>query len=443
MEMSVTFLGGFREQGRSSFTVDLGGRQYLFDAGIKKVFTGRYYGEPPHLELVDVEKLEAVFVSHLHEDHMAMVPWLVKKGFSGPIYMTGPTYELGRKQWVKWSEEFERDGRRLYGLEDAERASSQVRLLEPGERVEVGDISVVPRVSGHAIGSVYMEIEAGGYRILYLADIAAGSNVLADPEVEAAPYDMVIINASYGHGVLPRAALEEILARRVARTLERGGIAFIPLTAVGRGQETLAILAKHRYILPKDAEIYAEESIRCGFGVLGRYEGYLKRRFVEAVKSGLFDDVEYFSPEEYRSILSSRPCVVLAPDLMLMKLSRKIFFEIKDDEKSTVLITGYQAPGTFGRRLLEARGVGAFSYGGQVVTFKVRVDNVPVKMHFDFAENLALLERLYSVSEPLVALHHGEEPKTLRLANALAEYIPPGKLILPTVPSRLYLGVVA
>ncbi len=443
MYAQIAFLGGFREQGRSCLAIEYRGKVALLDVGIKKVLEAGYYGVPPYLDLIDIAKLELIAVSHLHEDHIAVLPALVRRGFSGPIYMTRPTLELGKNYLYRWARQFEEDGRKLYTAEDVDRALSMVKTVEPGKVVQEGDFELCFFVSGHALGSVSIDLRAGDLEILYLADIDKGSNVLRDYEIPFSSISpqLVVINASYGANVLDRESLEHRFVSVLREVAERGGLALVPLTAVGRGQETLAIIAKHIDMLEK-FDLFVEESIVKGFDTLAQYSEYTKPG-IENIRRAVLSipKLHIFKRGEVMDIAKQRSCIVLAPDLMLMRgPSKEIFMAIKDDPRSAVVITGYQAPGTLGRRLLESRSMGVVRIDGEVVKFSVDVCIVPLRMHLDLRDNIALLQRLRG--EPLVVLHHGEEPKSLDLAHYLGtRVLDPPRVVLPHVPSTMFLQV--
>ena len=385
--------------------------------------------------MVDPEKLDAVFVSHLHEDHMAMIPYLVKRGYSGPIYMTRPTRELGVKQWIKWARIFEEDGRNLYGITDAVNAEKLIREIRYGDVIEIGELRITVGLAGHALGSTYFMIEEKkGKKLLYLADVNKGSHVLRDFEEPETRPDVMIINASYGDTIIDTEATKKKLAEILGHILPKGSVLF-PVTPTGRAQETLMILYSIRDRI-KDSTIIATEKIRKATETLNKYPGELKETYIEQIREVL--EVTVFAKEEEILEAAGKPgYIILAEDLMMMGFSRRIFMEIKDDPGSAVIHTGYKAPGTFARHLIMAKNTMCFTWNGEPLVFRTRIYDVPIKMHFDLRDNVSLVE---SMGRPLIVLHHGEEPRGLRLALALSNYVDPTRILLPSIPSKTYLG---
>ncbi len=443
---SLYFLGGYREQGRSCLALEVDNDIYLFDVGIKKTYKEGYYGEPPYIDLIDPSKIKALFISHLHEDHIVMAPYLVKKGLNGPIYMNKPTYELGSKYWYKWAKIFEEDGRKIYTLEDVDETKKLVKIIKEGENIDEHNIRVKFYPSGHALGSTLIDVElSNGYSILYLADIASGSNTLVDPIIPNKKYNIVIINSSYGDKIIDRENSESIFVKQVIDVVRKGGIALVPVTGIGRGQETLSIFLKYIDCVKelKDLMIYIEDTIEKGFDVFKEYQEYMNPWFKKIVKKKIYKKkpIQSFKQDEVNDILKNGPSIILATDLMLMGFSRKVFMKIKDDPRSAVFLTGYQAPGTFGRKLKDAISSQAFVYDGEVIVFKCKIFVTPIKMHFDLVDNLRTLQKCGGNEIEYIILHHGEEPNSLNLAYYLSKVFEPSRIVLPSVPSRLFIHV--
>lgn len=435
--IELSFLGGYREQGRSCLVLRTPSGDYIFDAGVKKVQSSGKFGEPPYLDLIKSEKVKAVFVSHLHEDHLVMVPALVRMGYQGPVYMSKPTAELGPSQWYKWAKIFEREGRRFFTEEDCDVARKLIRVVDDGDEVHVDDLSVSFHQSGHALGSMYLCIEYG-LRILYTADIDWGSSVLRDPEPPRGEYDIIIANASYGAEVVNREIAEERIAEIISLAVRRGGTVLIPVTPIGRGQEMVVMLLRKASLL-SGLKVFLEKSVVQAFEKLARYNEFLKPSFQDllSTKEYLKEPFEAFSCDEAEEV-ASRPGVILAPDLMLMECSGRIFRTLANRSKASVIITGYQAPGTLGRLLLEQKSAGVLRYGDEVIRFDCEVHDVPVRMHFDVRDNVSLVLRNLK-ENGIVVLHHGEEPKSTHLALYLSKYVDLSRVVVPQVPSTLHI----
>ncbi len=440
MDIKLYFLGGYREQGRSCLVVEAGGRLAVFDAGVKKTVVGGYYGEPPYLDLVDTSRVNAVFISHLHEDHMVMVPALVRRGYNGPVYATSATIELGVKQWYTWAKRFEEDGRRFFTSEDVDNTRKLVKTIGLEEEVDLGWLRAKTHFSGHALGSVAFEIEVEGYKIVYMADTRKGSRVLASPWMPRKA-DVLITSAAYGDEVLRDEVQEKKFINVVSAALRRNQLVLVPATAVGRAQEVMAVLAAYRDQLPEKVQVLVHESARRGLEVLKKYQAMLNPKFAKMLEEGVLekDPFTFFGDDEVEDVARMRGVIVLAPDLMLVRgPSRLIAEKLLPTSEMTLVLTGYLAPGTLGRLLAEHRGAGAVSYEGKLIGVRARVERIELKMHLDLADNLELLAGLQE--EPrLVILHHGEEPKTTRLALALYKHLPPDHILLPQPPTVFHL----
>ncbi len=440
LAIHMVFLGGFREQGRSSLLVEYSNKSIIIDLGVKKAITPKYYGIPPYLDLVNEDMVEAVIVSHLHEDHIAMVPALIRKGYSGPIYMTKPTYELGLKHWYRWARIFEEDGRKIYTLEDVDVTKKYAKVVDYNNEVylEHGYFKLMP--SGHVVGSSMIYLEYGDESILHLADTRIGSRTQVNP-VFSEKARIVVTNASYGGEVLDDGLQAYLFVNRVSESLNNKHIVLVPVTSTGRAQEVLMILYENLDKLPSDTLILVHESIVESLRAMLKYSEYLNKRFVELVTNNTFTKYPftYFSDEEVEEIARCRGSVVLAPDLMLMEgASRRIFEILAEKPWLTIILTGYQAPGSLGRKLAEGKKY-LFIQGKGVVEVRARVERIELKMHLDLTDNLKALFKVLTRDYKAIILHHGEEPKSTHLALKLYEYFEPLKVVVPSIPSKLYI----
>ncbi len=428
--LRASILGGFGEQGRSCIQLCDEKHCILLDCGIRKVWHAGYFGVPPRLDLVSPEKIEAVFVSHMHEDHTVCIPILVRRGFRGPIYMTEPTKHYVEKFWRKWAKIFEEDGRKLYTEEDVDDTLSLVKTVKYGDEVREGDFVVKFVEAGHAVGAASLYVSHSKLSFAYLADMSFDSPVVVDPKLLAG-YDVVVLNAAYGDKILCREVQESRFIHELGAVLRRGGVALVPTTPVGRAQELLLILRNNLSKLGVDSvRIYVDDSVRKVTEDILKFRDYLKGSFVEIVRSGdLFrEPFIYFKREELDDILRNKPCIVVAPDLMLTKgTSLEAFKKICEDSKSGVLLTGYLAPGTLGELLARYGTNSLIEYGGETYRVRCSIHRVELKMHVDFFENLKVLSTV-AHERSQILLHHGEEPKTVSLAYALSRYVSPDRI---------------
>ncbi|YBV98547.1 MBL fold metallo-hydrolase [Phyllobacteriaceae bacterium JZ32] len=225
--MRVGLHGGFGEKGRTSVGIEAGGRRVLLDAGIKVGASGRDYY--PLIDDEAIRKLDALLISHAHEDHVGALSWLLSRGFRGHIFMTAETL-------AESPETLSHYGEREY-LDAFPLDPGAVEMFTPGETIDLGGMTITTGRSGHVAGGVWFAAEAEGRRIVYSADVVPDSNVFVmDPLPRC---DLLILDASYGAD--PVSGSERVSAIRQWIEAHAGGC-LLPTPLSGRSLELMAIL---------------------------------------------------------------------------------------------------------------------------------------------------------------------------------------------------------
>ncbi|GAS84729.1 MBL fold metallo-hydrolase [Paenibacillus amylolyticus] len=178
--------GGAGEHGRSAYLLSGSNVRLLLDCGVKKEGTGQY----PLIEPEIVPQLDAVFLSHAHEDHSVAIPLLYKMGYQGEVWTTRETRAQLRTYFANWRRFVERMGEEL-PYDEADEQAIRYRYLED-EVVSLTWFEPIPEVkvmwgrSGHLAGSVWFGVEMEGKRIFYSGDYTSESMLLqADCPAEA------------------------------------------------------------------------------------------------------------------------------------------------------------------------------------------------------------------------------------------------------------------
>ncbi len=226
MSMRVDLLGGFGEKGHTSIAVRHCGRRILFDLGIKVGASGPDYYPALQGPLHDID---AVFISHAHEDHVGALAWLLSKGWRGRILMTKETCAEAPATLAGYA-----DARDLRGYPFP---YEHVELFEPGDALRLGELVVGTGRSGHVVGGVWFAIEGEGRRLVYCADVVPESAVFVmDPMPEC---DLLVLDASYGADPVSGSERAKAIAEWVAG--HHGGC-LLPTPLSGRSLELMAVL---------------------------------------------------------------------------------------------------------------------------------------------------------------------------------------------------------
>lgn len=224
--MEIGLFGGFGEKGRTSIGARTAKTALLMDIGVKVGADGDDY----HPLLVwPAAQIDALLVTHAHEDHVGALAWFLGRGFRGPIYMTAETLAEAPATLEAYA--------RAGDLAAHPLPRERVVLFEPGETFAIGDLSVATGRSGHVVGGVWFAVDNGRRRVVHCGDVVPDSGVFVmDPIPQC---DLVALDASYGADPVSGAERAAAIARWVAT---HPGGCLLPTPLSGRSLELLAIL---------------------------------------------------------------------------------------------------------------------------------------------------------------------------------------------------------
>lgn len=371
--MKISFHGAVREVTGSCHLLSVKDdqgieHQYVFDCGM---FQGEHMCGDKNLQPFgfDPKQVEAVFVTHPHADHTARLPKLIDAGFNGPIYMTHPCVGLAKLVMEDahhiMTEEAERCGSSiLYGMDDLLKTFSLVKGITYHEEiVPAPGIKIYFHDAGHVLGSAYISVEAEGKRIIFSGDIG-NDDVPILPQTEPiSRATAVICESTYGHRVHePSSERETKLREAIEHTIKHNSVLLIPAFSIERTQELLYALDR---ILEEDLHtnipIFLDSPMAIKATQLYRdFKQYL--RFDTPMAQST--DKDFFSFRNLRETLTvdasksinevPAPKIIIAGSGM-MSGGRIMHHLIRylPDPQTIVLIIGYQAQGTIGRRIYE------------------------------------------------------------------------------------------
>ncbi|HEV2429027.1 MAG TPA: beta-CASP ribonuclease aCPSF1, partial [Thermoplasmata archaeon] len=243
-----TALGGYREVGRSAHLLTTQNSKVLIDCGIDPGSERTPFFNAP--ELLPLDSLDAVVVTHAHLDHCGLVPVLLKYGYTGPIYCTAPTRDLMALMLLDAIKVTNQEARR--GLYDSSHVRSAVARTIPlrwGETTDIApDMRLTLHNAGHILGSsiCHFHLGDGDYNLAYSGDIKFERSWLFNPASNRFPrLETLILESTYGgyRDVQPsRQQASDDFTRLASKVLERGGKLIVPVFAVGRSQEVMLVL---------------------------------------------------------------------------------------------------------------------------------------------------------------------------------------------------------
>ena len=396
----------------------------------------------------DAESIDAVVLSHAHIDHCGRLPLLVKRGFRGTIHTQSASVALIRILLADCADledsRVRRKNRRrdernqpllepLYTQEEVGATLSQVRGHAYGEQVEV-----VPGLSlrfydaGHIMGSavvaLYLQEDGVTRTLVFSGDLGQyDSPILEDPESPPAA-DHVIMESTYGdRSHRDRAASLDEMGQVFLDAWEEGGNVLIPAFAVGRSQEVLYHLGKHfadwgidRWHIFLDSPLGIEAS-EIYWDYENLFDAEARQIFREDVVMPKLPNLHFTrSTEESRVINRLRSGAIVIAGSGMCNGGRILHhFRHNIERREThILFTGYQPPGTLGRRIID----GAETVRIYKEEFRVRAQTHTIggmSAHGDQADLLRWYENIGG--RPDVHLVHGDPEAAATLRERLTD----------------------
>ncbi|GAB6928789.1 MBL fold metallo-hydrolase [Paenibacillus sp. JCM 10914] len=415
--MKLTVWGGAGEHGRSAYLLSGERVSLLLDCGVKKGGADPY----PRIQPDQVRQLDAVLLSHAHEDHSVAIPLLYKSGYRGEVWTTRETAAQCRSYFASWREQTERMNINLpYGMKDQE--AIRYRYLEE-TAPRLTWFELLPGVeamwgrSGHMLGSVWFLVRTEGKRVFYSGDYTSESLLLADdrPALSDKPssaMDLAIIDAAYGTDVTSQADQLKHLEQTIDSTLQSGGKILLPVPAVGRGQEMMLWASRRWGNVPIVVEAPLMEGMK---QLLSRSEWLRSTANCEQTvrdQPGLALRANKWiipgNDTEREALLHQYEASLwmVTDGMMQSRLAQWYYRRLAEDPRNLILLTGHMAKGTFGHRLLQQP-----SLFGHCSVLKVRY-----KVHQGMKD---VLQMLACVPAKHVVLVHADRTETDRLRDLL------------------------
>ncbi|MCF8364240.1 MAG: MBL fold metallo-hydrolase [Bacteroidales bacterium] len=422
-KFSIRFLGAAGTVTGSKYLLRANGMSIMIDCGL---FQGlKQLRELNWKELpVDVSAIDCVLLTHGHLDHVGYLPRLVKEGFKGKIYCTEPTADLAEiilKDSAKIQEEDAEqanyDGYSkhspalpLYTVKDAELT---IPLLHPVPDNQVivlsEDIKFRYRRDAHIPGAAFIELDTKGKRIVFSGDLGRPHDAMLKPPERPEKADYLIVESTYGDRLHPKADTKELLYDIIMKSLGKHGPLLVPSFTVDRAQDFMYLIwqLKTESRIP-DIPVYLDSPMGIDVSKL-----FLKYPEWQILKPDVFLDVfkntrMVQSIEETRRLARKKMPMIIIAGSGMMNGGRIMQYlkEHLEDPRTTIIIPGYQAAGTRGRKLSE----GETEIKMQGKYFKVKAEIVHIhtmSSHADQAEIIQWLSEIKNKPEK-VFITHGE-----------------------------------
>ena len=380
--MKIEFSGAARNVTGSKHLLHINGKKVLLDCGL---FQGRRKLAEKWNKIFPFEasEIDALVLSHAHIDHSGAIPLLVKNGFTGPIYCTHATRDLCavmlrdsafiQEREAEWARKkgVDKDAQPLYSIQDAEKSISFFRSVNYDYQFRVCDgLKVTFRDAGHILGSAVEEMEihdnetGQDIRLGFTGDLGRKDlPVLKDP-VQLKNLDFLITESTYGDRLHDEISdVETKFAESIKEAYDRQGKIIIPAFAMGRTQEMLFMILK----LVKEGKIPAipvfvdSPLAKAASEVFQVHPECYDEELQDLIKTGINpfvseNGVQFTESVEDSKNLNKFPgaAIIISASGMCEfgRIKHHLSNNIQDD-KNLVLIVGFQAKNTLGRKLVE------------------------------------------------------------------------------------------
>ena len=452
--MKYLSLGDTDEIAASCHHLTIGGTGLILDAGMDPDQDG--YAALPPFELLKPRPVDHIVVTHAHHDHLGALPVLAREVPHAPIHMSRPTAMLAEMllpSSARLQKRRVREGSTaaspVFDVETAEALSYvyDTHLLDSpfdlsGLKAE-GPLAGTFYHASHVLGAVGLMVE--GYengqrrRLFYTSDTSLSpQTILPEADYPEGPVDVLLLESTLGADPeaenTSRKAEEKRLGKALADVVAKGGVALIPVFALGRSQDMLALIDryKRRGILPEDLPVYTAGSMR------GIAEVYDKTR---QSTPRLDPDFEVYGVDQERLPKTNKrlgealgkPGIFVVSSGMLFERTPSFALaqRIVGDERNGIFFVGFSKEGSPGDRLQKAAAAGepmVFEEADGAVAVRARIERFRFSGHSNRRDLIEVVER---VKPRTVVLVHGETAAKEWMKDNIAFFHPDVRVIVP------------
>jgi metallo-beta-lactamase family protein len=424
--MKIKFIGGAGTVTGSKTLIESNGIRILIDCGL-------FQGIKPLRELnweplpILPSTIDFVLLTHGHLDHCGWLPRLVNQGFKGKIYCSSPTAAITKLILLDSAKIQEEDAKTanegkyskhtvaepLYTVEQAEKVFSHFRIIKTYESIPLdAEISASFTTAGHIIGACSIEVNAEGKTLIFSGDLGRDNDVLMFPPTTPKKPDYVFLESTYGNRLHPDTDAKLELEMYINNTFQKGGTTIIPSFAVERAQSIMYLLwqLKTEKKIPDIPYIIDSPMGINAFEIFINNQKWHKLSLDDCIKmSKMFTMITDYQ-DTIDAIYDKKPKVVIAASGMITGgrvLSYLEYFITLPE--TTVVIVGYQAEGTRGRKLLE--GAKEIKLHGKYYPVKAKILEIQgLSAHGDQKDLLNWLSELENKPKKVFLVHGENQP---------------------------------
>ena len=442
------------EIGANSYYLEIGRHRLLLDCGMHPKNTGE--DALPHLKAIANREIDAILISHAHQDHIGTLPVAMRRFPSARVFMTEATAEVGsvllHNSVNVMTRQREEIGERSYPLfthRETDRASERWRWCPLRQRISIAGERAPQRErdaltfeffdAGHVLGSTGILVRAEGQTVFYSGDVNFDDQTIMEAAIfPEEKIDVLIMECTRGDHAKPagwtRAGEERRLAEALEDAFDRGACVLIPVFALGKTQEILAMLYKVRREARK---LSGEFPIYIG-GLSSKmtdiYDWRARMTHRQLPRLQLMRDVAPFilNDETVRdAALRAGRVYVLSSGMMIPKTLSNVFARrLIENPRHSIFFVGYANPESPAGLLRDA------GKGGEVA---LDPDKPPQRIRCDIeqfqfsahATRETLIEYAKKLSPRKIILVHGDPSAVEWMRAALSVELPDSEIIVP------------
>jgi metallo-beta-lactamase family protein len=434
MTARLTFCGGAGSVTGANFLLDTGSKRILVDCGTEeqeKVCDALNSKPFPY----DPASIDVLFVTHAHQDHIGKIPKLVRDGFRGAIHSTRATKDIAAEMLEDALHVMTEHARShgclpLYSAADIEQALALWSGHEYHEQMSVGDIEAEFLDAGHILGSAMVRLARNGRTILFTGDLGNTPEPLLQPTESPRGAHYVVMESVYGDRLHEkRDERRDVLEEAVEEARRQRGVLLIPSFSIERTQVLLFELNTlvERGMQPIPIYLDAPLAIRLT-AYFRRYSALLNPEVRAHFERG--DDPFSFKGLHVIKDVRESQAIHKEPDPKVIIAGagmsgggriRAHEARYLSHKQATVLFSGFQAPGTLGRALLD--GERHVDIDGERI--RVRAQMRQLTGYSGHADRDQLLSFIQGAGEQLatVFVTMGEPKASLFLAQRMHDFL--------------------
>jgi len=441
------------EIGANSYYLEIGHHRLVLDCGMHPKNLGE--DALPNFKAIADRDIEAILVSHAHQDHIGTLPLLMRRFSNARIFMTEATAEIGSTLLHNSVNVMTRQRARaeamsypLFTHRETDRASERWRWCPLRQRISItGERSSESGTdaltfeffdAGHVLGSTGIVLRAGGHTVFYTGDVNFDNQTIMEAAIfPEGKIDILIIECTRGDHAKPegwtRAGEERRLAEAIGRAFERGSCVLIPVFALGKTQEMLAMLHKFRRerLLP-DFPIYIG-GLSSKFTDIYDRRAHRTRRQLPRLQ--LMKEVAPFilNDETIRDAPARGGRVyALSSGMMIPKTLSNVFARrLVENPQHSIFFVGYANPESPAGLLRETAAGGEVALDPDWPPQRVRC-NVQQFQFSAHATREGLVDYAKKLSPKKILLVHGDPPAVEWMRSTLTDELPDSDVIVPS-----------